>query len=251
MTSSEFTDNRSLKPPIRRTPSSSSPCAACTVRDLAVCSVLEGDELDQLNAIMIDVNLSKGDYLFHQGDEANLVFNIAAGAMQLSKLLPDGRRQVTGFLFGGDFLGLVSNREYTCSAEAITDVRLCKFRRLDLQNLFRDFPKMETRLLSMARNELAETQDQILMLGRKTSVERVASFLLKLSDRAVTRGESGNPVPLPMGRHGLGDYLGLTTESVSRALTRLKNKQIISDGATKQNILILDRNGLQELTGDL
>ena len=249
MNSSVVGKSSILNPSIPRDPPSESPCAACTVRDRAVCSVLEGEELSRLNSIMTDVSLSKGEILIDQGDEARFVFNITAGSMQLSKLLVDGRRQVTGFLFSGDFLGVSDVNEYASCAEAITDVQLCKFKRIDLEKLFKEYPKMEARLLNMVRSELAEMQEQMLLLGRKTSIERVASFLLKLSDRAAVRGDPDNPVSIPMGRAGIGDYLGLSTESVSRSLTRLKKRGLIATENKMQRISIEKREDLIELAG--
>ncbi len=226
----------------------SSPCAACQVRHLAVCSVLDGDELDRLDAILTHVDLSQGDTLFDEGENAGHIFNLTEGTLKLYKLLPDGRRQVTGFLFPGDFLGLADSAEYTCSAEAVNECRLCRFPRPKLEALLREFPKMETRLLEIARNELAEAQEQMVLLGRKTAKERLASFLLMLSDRAVHRGSPENPVAVPMSRGDIGDYLGLTTETVSRTLTRLRHTGIIVL-ETDRRVTIVDRSALEDMAG--
>jgi len=249
MPPSGFTKKPQLQSPSPREPSGSSPCAACTVRELAVCSVLEKGELERLNSIMTNFRLSKGENLFYEGDDPNFVFNITGGTVQLSKLLPDGRRQVIGYRDKGDFLGLTNSQTYNCSAEAITDVKLCKFRRVDLESIFMEYPKLESHLLSMTRNNLADTTEQLLLLGRKMAIERVASFLLTLSDRAANRGEPDNPVFVAMGRHSVGDYLGLTTETVSRTLTRLKRRNVISLGNTLQSITILDKDQLADLAG--
>ncbi len=192
------------------------------------------------------VDLSAGDALFDEGEPATNVYNLTSGTIKLYRLLPDGRRQVTGFLFAGDFLGLAASEDYIFSAEAVTPVSLCKFSRVDLDVLMERAPQLERRLLSLARYELAEAQDQILLLGRKTAKERIASFILMLSERAVRRGEQDNPVSIPMSRNDIGDYLGLTTETVSRTLTRLRSSQAIIMESDRK-VTLVERQVLEEI----
>ena len=130
-------------------------------------------------------------------------------------------------LFAGDFLGLANNETYAYSAEAVTHVALCRFPRRQLEALLERYPKMERRLLGMASHELAAAQEQMLLLGRKTAREKIASFLLTLSRRARKRGQRDNPVAVPMSRTDIGDFLGLTTETVSRTFTQLKTAKLI------------------------
>jgi CRP/FNR family transcriptional regulator len=174
------------------------------------------------------------------------VFNVTAGAVKVYKLLADGRRQMTGFLFPGDFLGLANEKTYAYSAEAITHTMLCRFPRRKLQRLLEEYPKMEHRLLAMASHELAAAQEQMLLLGRKTAREKIASFLLMLSRRATQRGQAGDPVSVPMSRNDIGDYLGLTTETVSRAFTQLKQSgsiNLLQGGKVK----LADRDRLESI----
>ncbi len=224
----------------------SSPCAACPVRELAVCSALDGHELDRLNAIRMPAELPQGSTLFDEGAAADYVYNLTSGSMKLYKLLPDGRRQITGFVFPGDFLGLAHDTEYVYAAEAVKDSALCKFKRSQLSRLFDEFPRLESRLLSMSRDELVEAHNQMLLLGRKTARERIASFLLMLSRRAEELGVPINPINVPMSRNDIGDYLGLTTETVSRTLTRLKNTGVIILNSDRK-IDVADREALEEM----
>ncbi|MFQ6017174.1 MAG: cyclic nucleotide-binding domain-containing protein [Kiloniellaceae bacterium] len=205
-----------------------SPCGACSVRHLTLCAALEGSELAEMSAIVSTLEFGPGDPLFDEGEPAAHVFNVTAGAVKVYKLLADGRRQVTGFLFPGDFLGLANEETYAYSAEAVTHTALCRFPRRKLENLLERFPKMERRLLGMANHELAVAQEQMLLLGRKTAREKIASFLLMLSSRAAQRGQKDNPVFVPMSRTDIGDYLGLTTETVSRTFTQLRQGAMIS-----------------------
>ena len=157
----------------------------------------------------------------------NMSIRSLAGTVKVYKLLGDGRRQITGFLFSGDFLGLTHNEAYAYSAEALAPTRLCRFRRRRLEALLVEIPHLEQRLLAMASHELAAAQDQMMLLGRKSARERVVSFILMLSDSATRHGRPGDPVFLPMSRSDIADYLGLTTETVSRTVTLLKKQGLI------------------------
>lgn len=225
---------------------SASPCGACMVRHLTFCEPLGEEELGQVSRIVRNLELDPGDALFDEGEAAEAVFNVTAGALKVYKLLPDGRRQITGFLFAGDFLGLAHNETYAYSAEAVTHVALCRFPRKQLEALLERYPKMERRLLGMASHELAAAQEQMLLLGRKTAKEKIASFLLTLSQRARRRGQRENPVAVPMSRTDIGDFLGLTTETVSRTFTALKTEGLITllPGG---KVALSDATGLQDM----
>ena len=203
------------------------PCAACPVRELTVCCALEEAELSRMADIVRTRHLDPHKTLFSEGDEAGYVYNVTAGTVKLYKLLPDGRRQITGFLFTGDFLGLSMHERYAYTAETVTPVSLCQFPRRQFEQMLQEFPKLQQRMFTMASNELEATQDQMLLLGRKTAKEKVVSFLLGLSRRLARRGQKGNPVPIPMSRSDIADYLGLTTETVSRTFTALKSRKVI------------------------
>ncbi len=215
-----------LFPVTGRTPSLG-PCAACAARQLAFCNVLEGGDLERLLSIMTEATTGAGQAVFFEGDESRHVFNVTEGVVRVSKMLPDGRRQITGFLFPGDFLGLAHGDTYAYTAEAITPVRMCRFKRERLLDLFDELPQLEKRLLGMAADELAAAQDQILLLGRKTARERVVSFFTLMSKQARKRGASGNPLDIPMSRADIADYLGLTIETVSRTITKLVKDGVI------------------------
>lgn len=202
-------------------------CAGCTVRQVAFCAVLSSPELPRLSALAHQVRFAPHQTLFQEGDPAQEVFNLLEGTVKLYKSLPDGRTQITGFLSAGDFMGLSNDGHYAYSAETVTDVKVCRFQRRDLFALFRDFPKMVERLLTMAGDELVIAQEQMLLLGRKTAQEKVMSFLLTLAARAKRRGRDGRALNLPMSRADIADYLGLTVETVSRTMTKLRQRGVI------------------------
>jgi CRP/FNR family transcriptional regulator len=144
-------------------------------------------------------------------------------------------------------LGIANNDEYAYSAEAVTHTSVCRFRRGKLEAVLMQFPKLEHRLLSIASHELAAAQEQMMLLGRKTARERVASFLVMMSDRATRIGLPASPIALPMGRSDIGDYLGLSLETVSRTISRLRREGIIG-GAPTDSVEVIDREQLEEIS---
>lgn len=240
-------DKPILEPAIPR-PGAVRSCHSCAVRSLSLCGAMQVNDLQRLELLRKDVNLQPQETLFYEGDGADALFNVTLGAIKIYKLLADGRRQITGFLLPGDFLGLALLNRYSYSAEAITSARLCRFPRTALEKLLDEFPKLEKRLLQSASNELAAAQDQMLLLGRKTAKERIATFLLSLADREARRTGPSDIVDLPMSRNDIGDYLGLTVETVSRTFTRLRKTGLIElRGA--HHVALLDRGALLELAG--
>lgn len=209
-------------------------CRACEIRDLTFCAGLDDNEIASLSFIVLRMHIAKRHIIFQEGDAADVVYNVTEGAVRLYKLTPDGRRQITGFLLPGDFLGLGSKAGYAYSAEAISDVELCRFKRDELENLFDRHRGLERRLFQIANDELAMAQDQMLLLGRKTARERVASFLLNLSQREELRGGRNGVVYLLMIQEDIADYLGLTFETVSRTISQLKRDGLIRQSSSHE-----------------
>jgi CRP/FNR family transcriptional regulator len=188
-----------------------------------------------------------GATLFAEGDETNSVYEIVRGMLRLVKLLPDGRRQIIGFLSGGHLLGLAPDGVCVYTAEAVTEVTLCRYGRAAFERLIDEMPGFAKQLLAVTSHELRVAQDQMLLLGRKTATEKVASFLLvtvKQQD-----GDDAQDVNVPMTRSDIADYLGLTIETVSRTLTKLKQDGLIAL-PTPTTIEIRDRDQLEELAAE-
>ena len=223
------------------------PCQGCEVRDRAVCGVLDCARLEEFRNLGWTLKLASGQALFHEGDPATRVFTLTKGTLKLYKLLADGRRQVTGFLHPGDFLGISVDDEHAFSAEALEESQLCWFPRARFDDFVEEQPRMERELYRMAATELAAAQQQFVLLGRKTASERLASFLLLLAERsALSTGTGAGMVRLPMSRSDIADYLGLTKETVSRVMSALKRDRIIRL-ETLEIIQILDRARLEQL----
>ncbi len=222
-------------------------CETCEIREISVCRSMAPAELARLQTIISTARFDAGQTLIHEGDPADSLFNVVSGAVKLYKLLPDGRRQITGFLFPGEFLGIALNEIYVYTAEALIPVQLCRFPRRRLEALLEEIPALEHQLLDDVATELVAAQDQMLLLGRKTARERVASFLLTLSRRARRHGHPDSPVDLPMSRADIADYLGLTTETVSRTITQLRQANVIA-APSRGAIDILNRTALEDLS---
>lgn len=205
-------------------------CAACPVRHLGVCDALSDAEINKLNAIMTDVRYAPGQSIIQDGDPADWVYIITAGHLKLYKLLIDGRRQITGFLAPGDIAGIYADDTYSYSAEAIGQVALCRIPRKKMNALSRELPGLPHRMLSMVSHDLAEAQSHLLLLGRKNARERLSSFLLAFAgrrDQSAHAPSGALRINLPMTRADIADYLGVTIETVSRAISELKRDGII------------------------
>ena len=216
-----------------------SDCVSCGARALSVCGATDDPDLQRLGDLAEVITLKSGAVLIRQGEPAPHVFNITGGSLRVYKLLPDGRRQITGFLFAGDFLGLAIGETSAFSAEAMETSTVCRFRKGPFRALVANSPPLEHMLLHRTSHELAAAQNQMLLLGRKTAIERMASFLLDLPGHDPARPTAPGHVRLPMKRGEIADYLGLTIETVSRVLTRMKIKGLIS--IPSPNELIVER----------
>jgi CRP/FNR family transcriptional regulator, anaerobic regulatory protein len=215
----------------------------------SVFSISAGLSLQGASRLMAVSSLhhkAPGETLFSEGDEADSVYEVVRGMLRLCKLLPDGRRQITGFLSAGQFLGLAPEGVCVYTAEAITEVTLCRYKRSAFDRLIDEMPGFAKRVLAVASHELSAAQNQMLLLGRKAAVEKVASFLLLMAEQA---GEDEDAsIGLPMTRNDIADYLGLTIETVSRTLTKLKQDRLIAL-PTPDRIKIRNRDQLKELAG--
>lgn len=208
-----------------------SSCADCDARHNGMCDALSDEELSLLARAAQHMSLPAGKLIMEEGEPAQHFYNVNSGTVRLFKSLPDGRRQITGFASAGHFIGLASTSLNMVSAETIDSVQICRFSRTVLSSMLTELPALERKLLDIAIHELALNQQQLLLLGRKTALERIATFLLSWWQR---QGTCNTPLPqantrltLPLSRTDLADYLGLTIETVSRSLSTLKKDGLI------------------------
>lgn len=234
---------------VRSTMADVKPCGACAVRGIAVCGVLEPDELYALANIIHEWHRAHRQSVIIEGSDADSFFIVTGGVASIEKLLSDGRRQVVGFLYPSDFFGLAIDGRYAYNVTAVTNLSLCRFERPKYLALVERFPKLERRLLGMASDELAASQDHALVLGRKTAKEKVASFLFMISDRSYRLGHPRSPIWVPMTRGDIADYLGLTTETASRIFSEFKKEGLV-ETLPSSMIDLLDINRLKKIAGD-
>lgn len=190
--------------------------------------------------------LDTKEFVFVEGDRANNIYRIEAGAVSLFKILPDGRRQILGFAYPGDFIGLGVQGEHIMNAQAI---QRCCIRSMPLAALHKiasHDPALSFMLYQAIAEELAAARDLMMTTGHRSASERVAAFLTALSRRNERNGQREDIIDLPMTRADIADYLGLTIETVSRTLTKFKTKGFI-DLPQSTRVVVLDMVNLQKL----
>jgi CRP-like cAMP-binding protein len=170
--------------------------------------------------------LSAYDALFREGDETTGFYEILSGTVRAFKIFPDGRRQIVAFAFAGEIVGFGHGDTYRFDCDALTTTRVRHIPKSSLLRAIRERPELAEKLLEVAAGEVANMQDLSILLCRKTALERIASFLLNMADRGAGAAD-GKQLPLPMCRGDIADYLGLTIETVSRNMTRLRVMGVI------------------------
>lgn len=208
-------------------------CADCTVRDQALCGSLTDQELIALNAIGRRQTIARGETLVWSGDDSIVCGNLLAGVLKLTASTADGREQIVGLLYPADFVGQPYVEDAPFTVTALTDAELCLFPRKPFEQVLEDHVRMERLLLQRTFAALTEARGRMLMLARQSAEERIAGFLLDMQARNETSGcraTAGGPVTfdLPLTRGQMADVLGLTIETVSRQLTKLKTAGLIA-----------------------
>lgn len=205
-------------------------CRSCEARHKGVCGALTPDQLTTLSKHTNKTAHQSGTELLHSGSEVAHYSNVIKGVVKMTKLMADGRQQIVGLQFSPDFLGRPFRRENNVDAEAANSVSLCSFPKTVLDDLVRQSPDLEHRLHEQALKELDEARDMMLMLGRKTATEKVASFLHLIASHEnpeIDDDADQREFDLPLKRADIADFLGLTIETVSRQLTKLRKLEVI------------------------
>ncbi len=229
-------------------------CDICAIRHRAVCGALSNEELAAMNAISRQRILMPGEPILSADEEMTWFGNIVTGAVKLTKLLSDGRQQIVGLQFAPDFLGRAFKDRSPYFAEAATEVELCIFPKPAFERIMKEKPDLEFRLFRDTLDELDAARDWMLLLGRKTAAEKVASFLHMIARRSPRVGcrhseaDADILFQLPLNRSEIADYLGLTIETVSRQIGRLKADGVLQLHATRE-FSVLDMDRLTEISG--
>jgi CRP/FNR family nitrogen fixation transcriptional regulator len=199
--------------------------------------------LSQADVLLSEFKYNPGAEIFGEAEPAEYVYQVVVVAVRSYKLLSDGRRQINAFHLVGDIFGLENGGTHRFTAEAIVETTMRLVKRVSLAHVAERNVTVAHDLLNMTASNLKHAEDHMLLLGRKTSLERVAAFLLEMDSRLTAAGV----MALPMCRRDIADYLGLTLETVSRALSVLHGKGVLGFmGQTQRQIVLLDKPKLAE-----
>lgn len=228
-------------------------CSECPIRHRAVCAHCDRAELDDLEDIKFYRSFEAGQTIIWSGDQMNFVGSVVSGIASLTQTMEDGRTQMVGLLLPSDFVGRPGRDSAPYDVQATTDVVMCCFRKKPFEDLMSKTPHIAHRLLQMTLDELDAAREWMLVLGRKTAREKIASLLSIIArrDASVSTKGSADPIvfDLPLTREAMADYLGLTLETVSRQISALKKDRIITlEG--KRHVTIPDMGRLMEEAGD-
>ncbi|HWV81138.1 MAG TPA: helix-turn-helix domain-containing protein [Hyphomicrobiaceae bacterium] len=194
------------------------------------------------------VHLSNREDLFLEGDEASHVYEVMSGVVCLYRIMPDGGRHILAFRFPGDIVGLCSPANYGYNAQAVGDARVRRISRAGLERMIDERADFARKLLRMAAAELNAMRDHLTCLASKSAEAKVADFLLMLIERSTARAGADVVVDLPMTRTDIGDYLGLTIETVSRTISKMRRSGIIDLPRTTR-VVVRSEERLAELAG--
>ncbi|MDW6024810.1 Crp/Fnr family transcriptional regulator [Mesorhizobium sp. BAC0120] len=205
-------------------------CHACEARHRGLCGALDPQQLIALSKTSSRREVPTGAELIGEAELVERYSNVLSGVVKLTKTLKDGRQQIVGLQFAPDFLGRPFKAESAMNAEAVTTVSLCSFPKATVERMMKESPELERRLLNQTLKQLDEARDWLVTLGRKTAAEKVASFLLLIARNIDPTGGSdtrSKAFDLPLTRSDIADFLGLTIETVSRQLTKLRTQGLI------------------------
>jgi CRP/FNR family transcriptional regulator, anaerobic regulatory protein len=207
-------------------------CAACPIRHSALCATMADGDLAAFRRSGRRQTIERGETVFWAGEDSLVCGNLTAGVLKLTASTPDGREQIVGLLYPGDFVGSLFEPAAGYSVTALTDAELCVFPRREYQRMLEENTAASRFLLKRTLSDLDRVRDWMLLLGRKCAQEKLAAFLLETARRVASdehgRVARGQLFELPLTRQGIADVLGLTIETVSRQMTKLKTEGFIS-----------------------
>lgn len=227
-----------------------SQCSACHLRDLCLPCSMAAVEVEQLDSMsFFRRNVKAGQVLFHAGDRFQFVYAVRNGTFKSTLVLADGREQVSGFSIAGELMGLdgVGEGRYASTATALEDTTVCAIPYDQLIDLARTNTNIQRALNRMMSREIVRDHNLMLLLGSMSADERLAAFLVNLSQRLKARGYSSTEFNLRMSREEIGSYLGLKLETVSRTFSSFQRRQLLD--VEKRHIRIRDLDGLNRLHG--
>ena len=223
-------------------------CSSCNLRELCLPVGMSNEQLDQLDTMVATLrSVTRGDTLFRAGDAFQSLYAVRTGFFKTCVSSEDGRDQVTGFQMAGELLGLdgIGSDKHTCDAVALEDSQVCVIPYHQLEDLSREFSDLQRQFHKIMSREIVRDHGVMLLLGSMRAEERLAAFLLNLTQRLRTRGFSASSLVLRMTREEIGSYLGLKLETVSRTFSKFQDDGILE--VKQRQIRVLDAEALQAL----
>lgn len=223
-------------------------CENCNLAELCLPRGLNKDELDELEKVVRQSRpLHKGDHLFRNGDILSSLYTVRSGSIKLYTHSDDGDEQIIGFYLPGEIVGLdgIENTRHSCSAVALETSSLCSFPYAQLTDVCKKVPALQDQMFRLMGREISYENKLLLTISKKSAEERIATFLSSLSSRFKHLGFSADEFKLSMSRQEIGNYLGLTIETVSRIFSRFQKKNYIE--IDRKYIQILDRPSLEKM----
>jgi len=237
-----------ITPPVLRLEPFKVACSSCNLRELCLPVGISNDQLNRLDDIVATRrSLARGDALFRAGEAFTSLYAVRTGFFKTCVSSEDGRDQVTGFQMAGELLGLdgIGTDHHTCDAVALEDSQVCVIPYHQLEDLSRELSDLQRHFHKIMSREIVRDHGVMLLLGSMRAEERLAAFLLNLTQRLRTRGFSSSSLILRMTREEIGSYLGLKLETVSRAFSRFQEDGVLS--VKQRQIEVLDPEALQKL----
>lgn len=223
-------------------------CSNCRLNSICIPLALESEDIEQLDSIIQRSKpLQKGQHLYREGDDFQSIYAVRSGALKAYQTTDDGREQVTGFYFPCEILGMdgISKNAHASSAKALETVAVCEIPFNSLSKLSSLLPNLQHHFFQLMSQKITEDQVLITLLSKNAADERVAALLMSISSRNARRKLSGTHFRLPMSRVDIGNYLGLTVETVSRVFSRMQKMEILR--VDNKEIEILDIRGVRTM----
>ncbi len=223
-------------------------CSSCRLNSICLPLALESDDIDQLDRIVQRSKpLQKNQHLYREGDDFQSVYAVRSGTLKAYRTTDDGREQVTGFFFPGEILGMdgIGNNTHASSAKALETAAICEIPFSSLEKLSIVIPNLQRHFFQLMSREITADQQLITLLSKNSADERVASLMLSISSRNARRRLSATQFRLPMSRVDIGNYLGLTVETVSRVFSRMQKMDVLR--VDNKEIEILDLDTLESM----
>ena len=225
-------------------------CSTCVLGQFCLPLGLSANEVTQVDTLVKDrAHLHKGDTLYRHGEPLNAIYSVRFGTLKTEHSLPDGRAQITGFHMPGEILGLdgIGEHQYQSNAIALEESEVCIIRFSEFENLASQIPSLQHQFHRILSRELTQDQRHLLSLGTLRAEERLAGFLINLSQRYAARGYECTEFDLKMSREDIGSYLGIQIETVSRMLSRFTESGLLQ--IKQRHVKLIDIDGLYQLAG--